>query len=133
MASVLRKCQAMPILLSADVREAFFKIKVAPASRHLSLCLMDYEESTKQLKPQQSPTSKLITLQFTSLIMGVTQSPCYLSLAFEDVATTIPDQLLKWFLQYLRYLDDIQLGLTSQEVKGFQDETDLEDPELGQE
>ena len=58
-ASVLRKCQALPILLSSDVREAFFKIKVAPASRHLSLCLMDYEESTKQLKPQQSPISNL--------------------------------------------------------------------------
>ena len=46
-ASVLRKIQAMPIILSADVREAFFKIKVAPASRHLSLFLMDYEAATK--------------------------------------------------------------------------------------
>ena len=61
-ASVLRKCQAMPILLNADVREAFFKIKVAPASRHLSLALIDYDEATKELKPQQSPTSRLVTL-----------------------------------------------------------------------
>ena len=114
-ASVLRKCQAMPILLSADVREAFFKIKVAPASRHLSLCLMDYEETTKVLQPKV----RLVTIQFLSLIMGVTQSPCYLSLAFEDLAASIPDQLLKWFLQYLRYLDDIQIGITSQEVKVF--------------
>jgi hypothetical protein len=47
--SILRRIQAMPILLSADVREAFFKIKVAPASRHLSLFLMDYDHHTKQL------------------------------------------------------------------------------------
>ena len=43
--SVLRRIQAMPILLSADVREAFFKMNVAPASRHL----MDYDHHTKQL------------------------------------------------------------------------------------
>ena len=123
----------MHILLSADVREAFFKIKVAPASRHLSLFLMDYEAATKVLQPKVTESSKLVTIQALSLIMGVTQSPCYLSLAFQDLAATIPDQLLKWFLQYLRYLDDIQIGITSQEIKVFQDKTDLEDPELGRE
>ena len=130
-ASVLRRIQAMPILLSADVKEAFFKIKVAPASRHLSLFLMDYEEATKVLQPKVTESSKLVTVQALSLIMGVSQSPCWLSLSFENLATTIPDQLLKWFLQYLRYLDDIQIGITSEEIKVFQDKTDLEDPELG--
>ena len=45
--SVLRRIQNMPVLLSADVREAFFKIKVAPASRHLSLFLIDYDKKTQ--------------------------------------------------------------------------------------
>ena len=127
-ASVLRKIQAMPILLSADVKEAFLKIKVAPASRQLSLFLMDYEEATKVLQPKLTESSKLVTVQALSLTMGVSQSPCWLSLSFENLATTIPDQLLKWFLQYLRYLDDIQIGITSEEIKVFQDKTDLKDP-----
>ena len=110
--SVLRRIQAMPILLSADVREAFFKIKVAPASRHLSLFLMDFDAATNVLQPKVTETSTLVTIQALSLIMGVTQSPSYLSLAFQDLAKTIPDKLLKWFLQYLRYLDDLQIGIT---------------------
>ena len=48
--SVLRRIQVMPILLSPDVREAFFKIKVAPASRHLSLFLMDFNAAKKVLQ-----------------------------------------------------------------------------------
>ena len=129
-ASVLRRIQATPILLSADVKEAFFKIKVAPASRHLSLFLMDYDEATKVLQPKVTESSKLVTVQALSLIMGVSQSPCWLSLSFENLATTIPDQLLRWFLKYMRYLDDIQIGITAEEIKVFQDKTDLKDPEL---
>ena len=63
--------------------------------------------------------------------MGVTQSPAYLSLAFQDLAKTVPDKLLQWFLQYLRYLDDLQIGITAKEVMVFQDKADLQDPELG--
>ena len=110
--SVLRRIQAMPILLSADVREALFKKKVAPASRHLSLFLMDFDAATNVLQPKVTETSTLVTIQALSLIMGVTQSPSYLSLAFQDLAKTIPDKLLKWFLQYLRYLDDLQIRIT---------------------
>ena len=46
--SVLRRIQVLPILLSADVKAAFFKIKVAPASRHLSLFLMQQKMSSSQ-------------------------------------------------------------------------------------
>ena len=99
----------MPILLSADVREAFFKIKVAPASQHLSLFLMDFDAVENVLQPKVTENSKLVTIQATSLIMGVTQSPAYLSIAFQDLAEDVPEKLLQWFLQYLRYLDDLQL------------------------
>ena len=62
--------------------------------------------------------------------MGVSQSPAYLSIAFQDVAKSIEDDQLKWFLQYLRYLDDLQIGITAEEIIGFQNKTDLQDPEL---
>ena len=94
---------------------------------------MDYEEATKVLQPKVTESSSLVTVQALSLIMGVSQSSCWLSLSFAKLATTISDQLLKWFLQYLRYLDDIQIGITSEEIKVFQDKTDLKDPELGRE
>ena len=83
---MLRRIQVLPILLSADVKEAFFKIKVAPASRHLSLFLMDFDAAKNVLQPKVTENSKLVTIQATSLIMGVTQSPAYLSLAFQDLA-----------------------------------------------
>jgi hypothetical protein len=69
--SVLRRIQAMPILLSADVREAFFKIKVAPASHHLSLFLMDYDRWTKQLTAKVTENLEMVTIQALVLIMGV--------------------------------------------------------------
>ena len=75
--SVLRRIQNMPVLLSADVREAFFKIRVAPASRHLSLFLMDYDTKTQQLTAKVTEHSKLVTIQALALIMGVSQSPAY--------------------------------------------------------
>ena len=61
--SVLRRIQNMSVLLSADVREAFFKIRVAPASRHLSLFLMDYDTKTQQLTAKVTEHSKLVTIQ----------------------------------------------------------------------
>ena len=91
---------------------------------------MDFDAATNVLQPKVTETSRLVTIQALSLIMGGTQSPAYLSLAFQDLAKTIPDKLLKWFLQYLRYLDDLQIGITSEEIKVFQDQADLEDPEL---
>ena len=56
--SVLRRIQVLPILLSADVKEAFFKIKVAPASRHLSLFLMDFDAAKNVLQPKVTENSK---------------------------------------------------------------------------
>ena len=129
-ASVLRRIQAMPILFSADVREAFFKIKVAAASQHKSLFLMDYEPVEKVLQPKETENSELVTVQATSLIMGVNQSPAYLSLAFGDLAEDILDQFLQWCLKYLRYLDDLQSGILAEELHTFQEQIDFQDPEL---
>ena len=76
----------MPVLLCAHVREAFFKIRVASASRHLSLFLMDHDTHTQQLTAKVTEHSKLVTIQALALIMGVNQSPFYLLIAFQDVA-----------------------------------------------
>ena len=70
---------------------------------------MDFDTVKEVLQPKVTENSKLVTIQAISLIMGVTQSPAYLSLAFQDLAKNIPDKLLQWFLQYLRYLDDLQI------------------------
>ena len=120
----------MSILLSTDVREAFFKIRVAPASCHLSLFLMDYDHHTKQLTAKVTENSELVTIQALALIMDAHQSPAYLSIAFQDIAKGLEDDQLKWFLQFLRYLDDLQIGISARELIEFQEKADLEDPEL---
>ena len=91
---------------------------------------MDFDAVENVLQPKVTENSKLVTIQATSLIMGVTQSPAYLSLAFGNLAEDVPDKLLQWSLQYLRYLDDIQSGITAGELSEFQDKADLQDPEL---
>ena len=42
-ASFLRRIQGMPVLCIADIREAYFWLRVSPAATHLSLFLMDYD------------------------------------------------------------------------------------------
>ena len=86
---------------------------------------MDHDTKTQQLTAKVTEHSKLVTIQALALIMGVTQSPAYLSLAFQDLAKSIPDKHLQWFLQYLRYLDDLQIGITAQEIIALQDKADL--------
>ena len=67
-------------------------IRVAPALRHLSLFLMDFDTETKELTAKVTEHSKLVTIQALALIMGVSQSPAYLSLAFQDFTKDIQDQ-----------------------------------------
>ena len=62
--------------------------------------------------------------------MGVSQSPAYLSLCLQDLTKAIPDQQLGYYLQYLRYLDDLQLGVTGEEITELQREVDVQDPDL---
>ena len=39
--SVLKTIQGMPVLCSANIHEAYFRLRVLPASTHLSIFLMD--------------------------------------------------------------------------------------------
>ena len=94
----------MPVLLSVDVRQAFFKIRVAPASQHLSLFLIDYDTKTQQLTAKVTEHSKLVTIQALALIMGVSQSPAYFSIAFQDLAKSIPDKQIQWYSTFVTWM-----------------------------
>ena len=74
----------MPVLLSADIREGYLRLRVSFALTHLSLFLMDYDHKTQQLTAQTTKHSKLVTIQALVLIMGVIQSPAYLSLCLQN-------------------------------------------------
>ena len=56
---------------------------------------MDFDTAKNVLQPKVTENSKLVTIQALALIMGVTQSPAYLPLAFQDLAKNIPDKLLQ--------------------------------------
>ena len=65
----------MPVLLSADINETYFRPRVSAALTHLSHFLMYYNHKTQQLTAQATKRSKLVTIQALVLIMGVSQSP----------------------------------------------------------
>ena len=91
---------------------------------------MDYNHKTQQVTAQATEHSKLGNIQALVLIMGVSQSQAYLSLCLQDLTKDIPDQHLLYFLQYLRYLDDLQNGVTAEEITELQNKADLQGPEL---
>ena len=117
----------MQINCSADIREAYFRLRVSPAAKHLSLFLMDYGNQTKQLTAKVSQHSKLVTVQAEVSIMGVSQSGSFLSLSLQDLTKDIQDPILRYFLRYLRYLDDLQSGVVAEEIEELQREVNLED------
>ena len=47
---------------------------------------MDSDTKTQQLTAKVTELRKLVTIQALALIMGVSQSPAYLSIAFQDLA-----------------------------------------------
>ena len=79
--SVLQWIQVMPIICSADIREAYFHLRISPAAKLSSLFLMDFDNQTKQLTAKVSQHSKQVTIQAKVSIMGVNQSGSFLSLS----------------------------------------------------
>ena len=120
----------MPIICSADIREAYFRLRISPAAKLSSLFLMDFDNQTKQLTAKVSQHSKLVTVQAEVSIMGVSQSGSFLSLSLQDLTKDIQDPILRYFLRYLRYLDDLQSGVVAEEIEELQREVNLEVPAL---
>ena len=52
------------------------------------------------------------------------------SLSLQDLTKDIEDLILRYFLRYLRYLDDLQSGLVAEEIQELQKGVDLRDPAL---
>ena len=121
----------MPILCSADIKEAFFTLRVSPASTRLSLFLIYYNYKTKKkLTAKATENRRLVTIQALVSIMGMSQSGSFLSLRLQDLTKDIKDPILIYFLKYIRYLDNLQTGAVAKEIMELQREVDLEDPDL---
>ena len=91
---------------------------------------MDYNYKTKQLTAKASEQNKLVTIQALVSIMGMSLSGSFLSLSLQDLTKDIQDPILRYFLKYLRYLDDLQTGVVAKEIVELQREVNLEDPDL---
>ena len=94
-AIVMRKIQGTPVLCLQDIREAFFRLSLAPESTNLSLFLMDFKVKTQEITAKATPDTKLVTIRSLVSIMGILQSPVFLHLCLEDLTTEIKDDILR--------------------------------------
>ena len=62
--------------------------------------------------------------------MEMSQSGSFLSISLQDLTKDIQDTILRYFLKYLRYLDDLQISEVAKEIVELQREVKLEDPDL---
>ena len=123
--NVKRRTQCIPVLCCMDIREALFRITLSPESSRLSMFLMDLNTKTGELAPKQGPDTKLVTVRNLVLIMGTLQSPAFLGLSLEDLATHIPDPILQHELAMMKYLDDLMVGIITEEILALQQHVDL--------
>ena len=91
---------------------------------------MDLNTVTGELTAESTKDTKLVTIRSLLSIMGILQSPALLHLCVEDLTTDIKDDILKYFLKYMRYLNDLQTGLVAEEILELQRQVDLSCPDL---
>ena len=91
---------------------------------------MDLNTVTGELTAKAIPDTKLVTIRSLVSIKGILQSPAFLHLCLEDLTTEIKDDILRYFLKYMRYLDDSQTGLVAEEILELQRQVDLEAVDL---
>jgi hypothetical protein len=115
---VLRKIQAVPVVACQDISEAFFRLKVDEASTNQLVFLMDWDPTTGELTAEPTPNTRLVGVRVKSVIMGVNQSPCLLSLCKADL--DLLDEMLTWMVKLLSYVDDLATGLTADEIEEVQ-------------
>ncbi|MCP4482174.1 MAG: hypothetical protein GY817_05220, partial [bacterium] len=110
--------QALPVMFSCDISEAFFKILLHSASTNSVMFLMDFDAKDRVLTASPSPSTNLVTVRALRAVMGVKSSPLYLSLAKHDVADGIKekDAILAHHLKEYSYVDDCQSGLHAHEI-----------------
>ena len=68
--AVLRRIQALPVLFSIDIGEAFFKLLLHQDSINFLLFLIDSYVQTKLLTAEPGPTTWLITVRPLVSVVG---------------------------------------------------------------
>ena len=86
---------------------------------------MDFNVKTQELTAKATPDTKLVTIRSLVCIMGFLQSPTFLHLCLKDLKKEIKDDILKYFLKFMRYLDDLKTGLVAEEILELQRQVDL--------
>ena len=86
---VMRKIQSTPVLVSMDIKEAFFRITLVPESTNLSLFFMDLNTKTNELTAKVGPDTKLVTIRSLVTIMGFLQSLSFLHLCLDSLTNDI--------------------------------------------
>ena len=118
---VMRRIQGTPIIFSMVIKEAFFRILLHEDSVNSLLFLMDFDTNSQTLTGKQGPNTKLVTIRCLVTVMGMLQSPCYLSKKGHY------RQGVAYFLKYFSYLDDLQAGITGEELAALQQSVNLEE------
>ena len=81
---------------------------------------MDFHTKTKKLTAKTSEDTKLVTIRYLVSIMGLLQSPAFLGLCIQDLTKDVKDTILQYFLKFVRYLDDLQTGVVTEEITALQ-------------
>lgn len=117
-ADILRRLQGLTVIAFCDIQEAFWKQRLATDSQN-QLCFLMDQKPDGSLAAQAAPGNKLVCLRPNRSVMGVAQSPCFLSLCKGDVAEEIGkhDITLARQLRDCSYVDDCGVGLTVQELE----------------
>ena len=116
--SILRRLSTLPFLAFADIGEAFWRMRLDESSSSDLCFLMDQDRHTGRLSASGAPGTKLVCLRPSRSIMGISQSPAFLSLAKLQLAEDVEldDKVLAHHIRQLSYVDDCGSGLTTEEL-----------------
>ena len=116
-AQVLRKIQGMAIFAFLDIKEAFWKQRLDNGSSD-SLCFLMDISPAGQLTASDDEGNRLVCLRPKRSIMGVSQSPVFLSLAKLDMAKQLEsvDPVLAEQLRTCSYVDDLGAACAQEEI-----------------
>ena len=118
--ATLRRLASLPILAFADISEAFWRIRLDAACANDLCFLMDLDTNTGRLTAslQEGAGTRLVALRTDRSVMGVTQSPAFLSISKVMLAEDLHkvDETLAYHIKKYSYVDDLGSGLTTQEL-----------------
>jgi hypothetical protein len=116
--SILRRLTGLPVLAFSDISEAFFKMRLDLESAGNLCFILDQEETSGRLSAGGPGATKMVCLRPTRSVMGISQSPCYLSIAKLQLADDmeLKDPVLAHHIRSMSYVDDMGSGLETSEL-----------------